>query len=115
MKFAHIAMISLLGAAIAAPVWAQPGSGMGGGGPGRGQGQGFAFDQNNTPGWTLMTPEERSALRGKMLAAKSYEECKTLQAEQHTAMATRATEKGVTLPAPRQNGCDRMQARGFFK
>lgn len=112
MKFAHIATIVLLGAAIAAPVWAQAGSGMGGG-PGRGQG--FAFDQNNTPGWTLMTPAERSALRGKMMAAKTYEECKTLQAEQHTAMAARATEKGVTLPAPRQNGCDRMQARGFFK
>jgi len=30
-------------------------------------------------------------------------------------MEARAREKGTTLMAPRQNACDRMQARGFFK
>jgi hypothetical protein len=117
MKFSHLAIITLLGTAVAAPVFAQPGPGMGGMGQGQGQGKGmrFGFNQENTPGWTLMTAEERTAHRGKMLAAKSYEECKAIQEEHHQAMAARATEKGVALPAPRQNGCDRMKARGLFQ
>jgi hypothetical protein len=62
-----------------------------------------------------MTAEERSAHRDKMLAAKTYDECKAMQDEHYKAMEERAKEKGVTLPAPRQNGCDRMKARGLFK
>ncbi|MDZ4251422.1 MAG: hypothetical protein U1A72_02475 [Sulfuritalea sp.] len=40
---------------------------------------------------------------------------KALQTEHHQAMEVRAKEKGVTLPAPRDNGCERMKARGFVK
>jgi hypothetical protein len=50
-----------------------------------------------------------------MRGAKTYEECKAVQDEHHKAMEVRAKEKGVTLPAPRNNGCDRMKARGFYK
>ncbi len=116
MKLAKLAMISLLGAALATPTFAQPGPGMGGmGGMGPGQGRGFAFNKGNTPGWTLMTAEERTAHRDKMLAAKTYDECRAMQDEHHKAMEERAKEKGVALPAPRQNGRDRMKARGLFK
>jgi hypothetical protein len=113
MKLSQFAMISLLGAALATPTFAQPGPGMGGMGPG--QGRGFAFNKGNTTGWSLMTAEERTEHRSKMLTAKSYEECKAIQDEHHKAMEERAKEKGSTLPAPRQNGCDRMKARGLFK
>jgi hypothetical protein len=90
---------------------------MGGMGPGGGQGQGmrFAFDKDNTRGWSLMTTEERTAYHDKMLAAKTFDECKAIQVEHHQAMEARAKEKGTTLMAARQNACDRMQARGFFK
>lgn len=130
MKRTHLAFLAVLGTALAAPVAAQPmgGQGMGPGagtaqgmGPGGGMGSGagpamrFNFDKDNTPGWTLMSAEERTAHSGKMRAAKTYEECKALQTEHHQAMDVRAKEKGVTLPAPRSNGCDRMKARGFFK
>jgi hypothetical protein len=115
MKFSHITMIALLGAAVAAPSFAQPGPGMGGMGPGQGRTMRFNFDKGNTAGWSLMTPEERTAHRDKMFAAKSYDECKTIQDEQHATMAARAKEKGVPLRAPRQNACDRMKATGFFK
>ena len=91
-----------------------PGNG-GGMGMGRGQGRGFAFSNSNTRGWSLMTAEERTAHRNKMLSVKSYDECKAIQEEQHKAMSERAKEQGKTLPTPRQNGCDRMKARGFFK
>lgn len=130
MKLGQIVLLALLGAAIATPAFSQPagGQGMGPGsgmGPGQGMGAGagispgkgmrYNFNKDNTPGWTLMTAEERTAHRDKMRTAKSYDECKAAQEEHHQAMEARAKEKGVTLPAPRYNGCDRMKARGFFK
>ena len=129
MKLSHIALIALLGASVALPVYAQPGSGPGGGpgmGPGAGMGPGpgrgtkakgprFQFNRDNTYGWALMSAQERTAHRDKMLAAKTYDECKAVQDEQHALMEARAKERGKTLPAPRQNGCDRMKARGLLK
>ena len=141
-KLAHIALLAVLGASIATPAFSQPGSGQGMGpgsgmGPGQGMGQGmgpgagmgpgqgmgpgggrgkrFNFNKDNTPGWKLMSAEERTAHRDKMRGAKTYDECKAVQDEHHKAMEARAKEKGVTLAAPRFNGCDRMKARGFFK
>ena len=137
--FKSITLIALLGAALAMPVMAQQGGGMGGGpgmqngtpgagmGPGGGMGGGagksgkmggrggMRFNQNNMAGWTLMTPAERTEQQTKMRSAGTYAECKLVQAEHRVTMEARAKEKGVTLPAPRQNGCDRMQSRGFFK
>lgn len=118
-----ITLIALLGAALAAPVLAQPGPGTGGGpgiqnsapGPSAGMGRGMRFSQYNTPGWKLMTPEEQAAHREKMLSLKTYEECKAFQTEHRSLMEERAKEKGTTLPVPRQNGCDRMKARGLIK
>jgi len=126
LKFLTLA--TLLGAVVSFTVLAQPGPG-GGAGPGAGpmmQGASQAgpgargmrnmrFDKGNTPGWALMTAEERSAFQAKMHAVKTYDECKLLQTEHHAAMEARAKEKGVTLPTPRQNGCDNMKARGFIK
>jgi len=131
MKLTHIAFIALLGTAVALPVYAQPGPGGGSGaGPGAGMGPGmgpspgrgpaakrprFRFDQNNTFGWKLMSAEERAAHRDQMLSARTYDECKALQNEQHQLMEARAREKHVTLAPPRQNVCDRMRARGLLK
>ena len=127
MKLSHFALIAMLGTSLALPIYAQPGPG---GGPGVGPGAGvgpasgkgpaakrprFQFNRDNTYGWKLMTAQERAAHRGKMLAAKTYDECKAVQGEQHALMEARAKEKGATLPAPRQNGCDRMKARGLLK
>lgn len=127
MKLSHIALITLLGTSVALSIYAQPGPGGGpGAGPGAGMGPGagrgpaveaprFQFNRDNTYGWKLMTAAERAAHRDKMLAAKTYDECKAVQDEQHKLMEARAKEKGTMLPAPRQNGCDRMKARGLLK
>lgn len=121
MKLTCIATLAVLGAALAAPVAAQPGGGQGmgpgGGGMGSGGGMGmrFSFDKDTVPGWALMSAEERTAHSGKMRGAKTYDECKAMQTEHHQAMEVRAKEKGVSLPTPRYNGCDRMKARGIFK
>ena len=122
MKLRQFALVAFLGAAVAAPVFAQPGPGNGPGmGPGAGMGRSggkamrFNFNKDNVAGWSLMSAEERTAHRDKMLAAKTYDECKALQEEQHQAMEERAKEKGKSLREPRQNSCERMKARGFFK
>lgn len=137
-KLKSVALIALLGAVFAVPLLAQPGPGWGGGmgmgmgmgggpgmqnggpgvgrwGPGAGGMRGMGFNQANTGVWSLMTPEERIANQTKMRAVKTYDECKLVQTEQRTLMETRAKEKGLTLPTPRQNGCDNMKARGFIK
>lgn len=84
-------------------------------GPGMGKGGRFAWNQDYTPGWTLMTPQERTDWAVKMGEVKTYDECKAAQDEHHKLMEARAAEKGVKLTAPRQNGCDVMKARGFIK
>ena len=127
-------LATLLGAVLAMPAVAQPGPGNGPGmqqgngpmsgsgmGPGMGQGRGngnghgMRHNQRNTAGWGLMTQEERTAHREKMRSVKTYDECKLLQTAHHAQMTVRAKDKGVTLPEPRANACDRMKARGMLK
>jgi hypothetical protein len=118
MKRTQFALIAVLAATIAAPVTAQMGPGMGGmgmDGMGPGKGGRFALNQGNTPGWSLMSAEERAAHRDRMWSFKSFEECKTYQAEHHKAMEAKAKELGKTLPAPRANACERMKAGGMLK
>lgn len=108
-----IRTVAVLGILLAAPL------ALAQGGPGRGPGGGggggrFAFGPGNTPGWSLMTPEERAANQQKMRSFTSYADCKAYQAEHHAAMEARAKEQGKTLPTPRANACDRMKARGML-
>ena len=117
MKKIALTTSIITAALIATSAFAQMGPGMGGGmGPGMGGGQGrFAWNQDVTKGWTLMTAQERTDWNTKMRAVTTYDECKTVQAEHHQLMEARAHEKGVTLAPPRQNGCDMMKSRGFIK
>jgi hypothetical protein len=64
-----------------------------------------------------MNAEERAAHSGKMRGTKTYDECKALQAEHHQGHGSRAPRKRAShaAGATRNNGCDRMKARGFFK
>lgn len=75
----------------------------------------YRFQQANTPGWTLMTPAERSEFQTRMRAATTYDECKAIQTGHRTTIEARAKERGVTLNTPRHNACDQMKARGFLK
>lgn len=82
-----------------------PGAGVGMRG-GRGHGMGYGLE--------LMTPEERTAHRNQMMSLKTLDECNGYLAAHHAEMVARATAKGITLPGPRVNACERMQARGRF-
>ncbi|MBS1227296.1 MAG: hypothetical protein H6R17_573 [Proteobacteria bacterium] len=138
MKFKSITLIALLAAAVAAPVLAQGGPGMGGGmgygrgggpcvqnggpgaggpgmGPGGRGGRAMMSNQDNTRGWSLMTPAERTAFQKQMREVKTYDECIAVQTEHRGAMEVRAKEQGTTLPTPRWNACDNLKARGLIK
>jgi len=129
MKFATtlktLTLVAALGAALSTKVSAQtaPGNGSAQGasaaasqsGPAARGMRRMRFDKGNTPGWVLMTADERTAFQTKMHSVKTYDECKQLQTEHHAAMEARAKDKGMTLKPPRQNGCDNMKARGFIK
>lgn len=89
------------------PAWAASGASApyGGrmGGPGM---MGRRFGPDNTPGWGLMTPAERSAHRDKMHSFKTEGECRAYVDEQHRLMGERAKERGRSLPAqPRHDPC----------
>ena len=89
----------------AGPLASAPGMGMGMG-PGGG-GRGMArWGSGVTPGWALMTQQERDAHRDRMRSMKSYEECKAYQDQHHEQMAARAKERGgKALPQPRRDAC----------
>ncbi|WP_284155465.1 hypothetical protein [Sulfuricystis multivorans] len=114
MKKLALTASFLTAAVVAASAFAQmgPGGGMGPGGMGKGR---FAWNQTYTPGWTLMTPEERTAWQAQMREVKTYEECVATQEAHRKVMEERAKEKGVQLMPPRRNGCDVMKARGIIK
>jgi hypothetical protein len=80
-----------------------------------GPGKRFAFDQNTVYGWQLMSAQERTDHANKMHSFKTVDECKAYLEEHRKTMEARAKEQGKTLPQPRYNACDRMQARGFLK
>ena len=71
---------------------------MGGNGQGA-MGHG-SMGQGSSIGAQLMTPEEQTAMRDKMRAAKTPEERQKLAEANRSEMQKRAKEKGITLPDP---------------
>ncbi|MBP6225740.1 MAG: hypothetical protein KA439_11810 [Rhizobacter sp.] len=91
----------------AGPMGAGPDAGAPGMGMGSGTGAGRAqWGSDFTPGWTLMSQQERNEHRDRMRSMKSYEECHAYQAQHHEQMAARAKERGGAAPAqPRRDAC----------
>lgn len=92
------------GPMAAGPGASSPGMGMGMG-PRHGHG-GARWGADHTPGWSMMTPQERDAHREQMRGMKRYEDCQAFQAQHHEQMMARAKERGAKLPAaPRRDAC----------
>ena len=92
------------------PAASAPGMGMGmGKGPGAGRGA-ARWGSDFTPGWSLMTPEERKDHQAHMRAMTTYDECKTYRDQYHEQMATRAKERGgKALAQPRRDACSGLE------
>lgn len=93
----------------AGPMGAGPAASAPGMGTGMGQGGGRAaarWGSDFTPGWALMTQQERSEHRERMRSMKTYEECKTYQDQHHEQIAAKAKERGgKALAQPRRDAC----------
>ncbi|MDD3327197.1 MAG: hypothetical protein PHW25_08960 [Zoogloea sp.] len=126
-----LALASLL---LAGTAWAQPSPdpatsadarpapGMGRGmGPGAGMGPrhcmqadparpncGWRMNRRNSPGYGLMSPDERAAHQSRLRGMQSREECLAYLQDHHAQMGERAKAQGKTLPAPRMRLCDRL-------
>ncbi len=110
----RILQIPLLAALlVAASVQAQPGPGMGGG-MGGGSGANWRANQANTPGFMLMSEQERLEHQNRMRSLQTYDECTAYVGEHRAQMALRAQEKGVTLQSP-GSPCETMKSRGRIK
>ena len=83
------------------------------GGPGKGRM--MDWGPSNAAGWSMMTTEERQAHRDKMHSMKSLDECKAYMAEHSKLMEQRAKERSLKHAGPRENACEMMQSRGWFK
>jgi hypothetical protein len=92
---------------------AGPSTGMGmGNGMGRGMQahRGMQFDDDNTPGWALMSEAEREAHRAAVTAFSDYDQCRTYVQRHHAEMMERARERGQTLAeTPRRDACEALK------
>lgn len=85
----------------------------GGPGPGARQAEhhgGARWGSEYTPGWALMTPQERDEHRERMRSMKTYDECISYQQQHHELMAARARERGgKPLAPPRHDACSGLK------
>jgi hypothetical protein len=71
--------------------------------------QGSRVGADQTPGWNMMTPQERQQLQQELQAAKTPEECRQVMDKQRRTMAERAKERNVPAPTePRRDVCAPM-------
>ncbi|MCW5657238.1 MAG: hypothetical protein KIT60_06020 [Burkholderiaceae bacterium] len=62
-----------------------------------------------TPGWSMMTPQERTEHQEKMRSMTNRDECRAYMEQHHQQMMERAKDKGVNMPArPRRDACARL-------
>ncbi|MEO8298453.1 MAG: hypothetical protein ABI574_11660 [Burkholderiales bacterium] len=82
-------------------------SGPGGGaGPHMGPGRAARWGSKDTPGWSLMTQQERDEHRQRMRGMKTYDECKVYRDQHREQMAARAEKSGgKPLMQPRRDAC----------
>jgi hypothetical protein len=87
-------------------------------GPGgnRPHGRMMHFNEENTPGWSLMTPEERLTHHEKMHGMKTTAECNDYHEQHAKEMAARAKAKRKAFkPAGSTGPCEMMQQQGMLK
>jgi hypothetical protein len=111
MKFWFLAAGVLLGASGAMAQQGAgpgPGAGMGAGmGTGPGAAAGSArWGSDDTPGWSMMTEQERKEHQERMRTMKTYEECKAYADQHRELMNARAKERGgQALAQVRRDPC----------
>jgi hypothetical protein len=103
---------AMLLAAEVAPAQPGPGGGSGAGasapqgGPGGHGGMGGRWSSDYTPGWSMMTPQERQEHQDRMRSMSTYADCKAYVDQHHQQMADRAKANAQSIPAqPHRDAC----------
>jgi hypothetical protein len=79
---------------------------MRGGMDGGPRGMGPRSGPGMTPGWPMMTPEERRQHHDRMAAASAYDDCRAELDRHRATMADRARERVKPAPGkPRRDSC----------
>lgn len=74
--------------------------------PGPGAGPRARWGSDYTPGWSMMTPQERNEHRARLRSMQSYDECVAYMAQHREQMAARAKEQGRrALGTPPRDPC----------
>jgi hypothetical protein len=117
MSFHQFSFVAVALGLTCGLAFAQPGAAGGRCGPGAaasgpagdcpmGMGSRVRSGQDATPGWGMMSRDERLAHRDKLNSFKSYDECKTYLDQHHEQMMSKARDKGLKPPAqPRRDPC----------
>ena len=66
-------------------------------------------DEGNTPGWALMTPEERIEHQATVRGFTNYEDCRAYQIAHHRFMEERAEQRGLPPPGGGHDFCARLR------
>ena len=69
----------------------------------------------NTPGWHLMSPDERVEYQRHMRGFDDARGCAAYQAEHRARMAERARKHGAALPQDIADGCEQLRRQGQLK
>ena len=84
--------------AVGESAWG-PGGGMG---PEHGR---WRAGPHHTPGWSMMSEQERAQHHAQLRAARNAEECQRIMGEHQRLMQQRATERGMPLQRPPRAAC----------
>lgn len=60
---------------------------------------------NHTPGWSMMSEQERAQHHAQLQAAKTPEECQRVMDEHRRLMQRRAAERGMPMQSPPEAAC----------
>jgi hypothetical protein len=70
---------------------------------------------DNTPGWAMMSADEREAHHRMMMGSKSSAECMANMEAHRAKMAERAKAMGKTMDMPGNDMCGQMMQHGMMK
>src|SRR5262245_21678233 len=73
--------------------------------------QGSRVGADQTPGWNMMTTQERQQFQRDMQSAKTPDQCRQMMDKHRQLMADRAKERGTTPPSePKRDMCAGMSS-----
>lgn len=113
LTLAAIAALSASAFSQAQPAQAAPGAARPaasapspGRGPGARGGMGPRMGKDFTPGWAMMSTQERDEHHKRLQDAKTPEECRAVMDEHRKLMDQRAKERGMSgMRGPRRDAC----------